>query len=340
MFSLLRIVLVFFGIHLLVITGWQLIYDHDEPLSKWIAFISSRSDYLDRQVYKMRIDGLLVKQLTFNGEIENTRMHPSWSPDGTQIAFTTFGGGTRISLIDPSDIKHIQNLITTPPFFNHSMPRWSPDGTKIAFHATQQGDSEIYIMNLEDHLVVQLTNSSGNNTEPAWSPDSQWIAFSSERHGRFEIYRINIDGSQEQRLTDSIGENRYPTWSPDGKWIAFASSRDDTMQIYRMNAYGTNIQRISPFEAASTSPAWSPDGHWLAFVSEEDGNPEIYRMRPDGSQIQILTNSIGENYFPTWSPTDKKQWYEGILFIISSLCILSAGFIKNDIISTFYRYRI
>ena len=337
MFSLVRILLVLFGIHLLVITGWQFVHDRDEPLSKWIAFISSRTAKLDRQVYRMRADGRLVEQLTFRGDPEHTRMHPAWSPDGGKIAFTNYGGATSIGLIEKPNIQNIHNLINEAPAFQHSMPSWSPDGARIILHIRQQRDTEIYIMNLDDDSMVQLTDSSGNNTEATWSHDGQWIAFSSERHGRFEIYRIRSDGSEEQRLTNSSGENRYPTWSPDGQWIAFASNRSETMQIYMMHADGSHIQQLTHFAAASTSPAWSPDGKWIAFVSEESGSPEIYRMRPDGSQISVLTDSLGENYFPTWSPTDKNQWHEGILLIVSCLCFFMAGFSAYEVIGTFHK---
>lgn len=336
---LLRVFLILFGLHLLVVTGWQFVHDGGKPASKWIAFISSRTAHLDRQVYQMRVDGHLVEQLTFNGDPEHTRMHPAWSPDGSKIAFTNYGGITRISLIEKSNIQTVFNLINDTPEFRHSMPSWSPDGTQIALHIRDQRDTEIYIMNLENGSRVQLTNSSGNNTEASWSPDGQWIAFSSERNGRFEIYRIRSDGSDEQRLTDSRGENRYPTWSGDGQWIAFASDRvDGIMQIYRMQADGSNVQQLTHLPAASTSPAWSPDGNWIAFVSETTGSPEIYRMRPDGSQIMVLTESPGENYFPTWSPTDKKRWHEGILVVVSSMCFLVAGFSKNEVFDPFYKF--
>jgi len=49
-----------------------------------IAFSSDRDG--DAEIFVMNVDGTEVRQLTYNGGVDNW---PSWSPDGNQIAFTS-----------------------------------------------------------------------------------------------------------------------------------------------------------------------------------------------------------------------------------------------------------
>ncbi len=49
-------------------------------------------------------------------------------------------------------------------------PAWSPNGQFVAFSSKQNGDYEIYAINLLDQSLVQLTDSAGHDQYPAWQP--------------------------------------------------------------------------------------------------------------------------------------------------------------------------
>jgi Tol biopolymer transport system component len=95
-------------------------------------------------------------------------------------------------------------------------PAWSPDGEKIAFESNRDGNSDIYVMNVDGSNIRRLTTDPAIDCRPAWSPDGTKIAFQSQRSGHWDIYIMNADGSNQIALTRDSAFDASPTWSPDG----------------------------------------------------------------------------------------------------------------------------
>ncbi len=142
--------------------------------------------------------------------------NPTWSPDGSRIAFE---GGTYpsreiyIMNVDGTDVKRL----TDHPA-DDADPAWSPDGSKIAFASTRDAAKyDIYVVHVKDLSVTPLVTSPGQDFGPAWSPDGTLIAFHSDRDGSSSrIYLMNANGMGEQaadhhgvrRLQPRLGSRR------------------------------------------------------------------------------------------------------------------------------------
>jgi len=190
---------------------------------------------------------------------------------------------------------------------NYRMPRFSPDGNKVIMSLAENGNSDIYVMDLPTRKVTRLTDDPGIDTSPSYSPDGKHIVFNSDRGGSQQLYVMNADGSGVHRI--SFGRGRYatPVWSPRGDLIAFTKIGEHKFRIGVMRPDGKG-ERLLTNAYQDEGPTWSPNGRVLMFfrTSKYDnkgggGHPRLWSVDLTGyNERQVPTPYDASD--PAWSP--------------------------------------
>jgi Tol biopolymer transport system component len=175
-------------------------------------------------IYSVNADGTGEVQVSPSyidpelGAVDPIDYHPSISPDGLALLFSTNrtgNGGTiakmAIGVGSITYLTYAGNVLGETVICPAEHPTWSPNGTKIAFAAYPgwpdfDAKEQIYVMNADGSGKVQLTSETGAHCRwPSWSPDGSKIVFQKDYPGFYnttEIWIMNADGSGAKALTD------------------------------------------------------------------------------------------------------------------------------------------
>ena len=159
-----------------------------------------------------------LRKLT--GNLNTISMYPSYSPDGSRIAFMSDRIGRNAIYVMDADGGGATML---SPFVSgqssdYAAPSWSPAGTRVAFHGVwnreMRGSYQIMIADADrpGDQIQQIT-SRGNNEDPSWAPDGRNIVYTSIGDGPGGLYIIDAE-SKTRRLLASGGNLRMAEWSP------------------------------------------------------------------------------------------------------------------------------
>lgn len=183
----------------------------------------------------------------------------------------------------------------------------SGDGHEVvAFSMRRNGNTDIYMRQLDDEQLLQLTYHPAEERDPAWAPDGQTLAFASHRGDNWDIYRLDLVSGALLRLTRHPHYDAHPSWSNDGAFVTFESYRDGNLDIYVMSTDGSQLFQLTSDPAADFAPAWSPDGRHVAFVSYRDGSKDIFLYPLDAGTesavINLTQTPDRDEDAPNWSP--------------------------------------
>lgn len=185
------------------------------PDGRRVAFVSQRDEPEGSDVFVATLK---------NGWLEDVRnltpatlgsagldVTPSWSPDGSQIAFASNRDGSDFKLWVMNADGGNPRPLTPAGAYADVFPTWSPDGKLIAFQR-RSGDVFRVGMLTAAGGAPAFFEFDGDAYSPAWSPDGQRIAFVGRIGGEYDIHVRDASGSGPVTRIANLGADRNPAW--------------------------------------------------------------------------------------------------------------------------------
>ncbi len=257
---------------------------------------------------------------------------PSWSPDGTKLAFwRATGERFSIAVTDPDGVV-ISLIPTLQPVAADPLTTWaggaggpldwSPDSRHLAFWSWVGDLPQIFTVASDGTALQRIGDPGIPAIDPVWSPDGAQIAFGGMGEAFADagtgpdqtgIFVMDADGSAVHRISrvkgrDLSGAFHEPQWQPGGDLIAYQADPDFVFHLFVTRADGTSERDLSLQTGGGLpndgSPAWSPDGRRLAFTRARNAGPlgQIVIVDADGTHATELVHPPVDATGLTWSP--------------------------------------
>jgi TolB protein len=181
-------------------------------------------------------------------------------------------------------------------------PHFSNDGTKAVLAIIIDGKSAIYVFDIINNELRQLTPHIHIDTSPCFSNDDSKIVFTSNREGKEAIFVMNADGSGQRRISKEGGKYSQPVWSPRGDMIAFTKTKGGQFFIGLMTPSGEG-ERLIANDYLVEAPCWASNGRYIAYASEQGPGkrPKIKVVDITGHHVRAVKTK-GDATYPAWSP--------------------------------------
>jgi len=198
---------------------------------------------------------------------------PIWSPDGSQVLWTsTRGGQDGLWVKSAGGLGQDQLVAHVGPF--NTPTDWSRDGKWVIVTAIdpQNGQDLWAVPMTGDHKPQVVLQTPFNESRARFSPDGRWIAYQSDESGRNEVYVASFQGAagKWQISTNGGGD---PAWSPDGRELCYIS-RDQKFMAVAITS-GASLDVGTPREL-------------FPILVEGGSRRNVYEVAPDAKRFLFL----------------------------------------------------
>jgi Tol biopolymer transport system component/predicted Ser/Thr protein kinase len=202
-----------------------------------LALTVLRDDNWDIWIYDLARD--VSTRLTFSESYDGDQI---WSPDGSEILFTSSRTGKTISFRKRADGTGEAEPLMAEQGDQTYATSWSTDGRYVMGQRLGEG-LDLWVLDLESGEVEDYLSSPFTEALGVFSPDGRWVAYQSDESGRAEIYvRRFPTGGGKWQISD--GGGAQPTWSANGRELFYRNN--EGLMVVPVDGSGSSFQADKP----------------------------------------------------------------------------------------------
>jgi Tol biopolymer transport system component len=217
---------------------------------------------------------------------------PAWSPDGSQIAYSSRrGGDNAVVLVRASRGGDRERVLWSVPAARVFPVGWSGDSILAVVHSpTRKIIFDIWLYSIRSGTARPLVTGPRSDLAPSLSPDGKWLAWQSNESGAWHIYVRPTEGGSSVRVSDEGGET--PRWSADGRELFYISNR--SLMSIPVTPAGDFGDPKKLFDAGIRQGSTGP-GHYHPFDVSPDGQRFLFIEAGESSSrpMTIVTDWVG-----------------------------------------------
>ena len=226
-------------------------------------------------------------------------MSPSWSPDGTRLAYVSFENKKPVVYVHSLVSGQRQAVANFKG--SNSAPAWSSDGKQLAVVLSKDGGSQIYLISADGSNPRRITNSASIDTEPFFAPGGDAIYFTSDRGGSPQIYRMSTTGGDATRVTFDGSYNVSPRVSGDGKTLIYIARDGGRFQLKSLDLASRQSPVLTDGQH-DESPSFAPNGKMILYATQTNNRGSLAAVSSDGRVKQRLSVQAADVREPAWGP--------------------------------------
>lgn len=255
---------------------------------------------------------------------------PSWSPDGTMLAFVSNLTGIP-QVWTMSAEGGFPNLITSgddPIYEVH----WSPDGKWLAFMLAPGGgmNQQVYLIQPDSTGLRRLTDGGKEtNWIGDWDADGGMLAVSSNRRDPFgmDAYRIDVETGEFVLAAENRGTGYLTDVSADGKLaLLFRLENRSSSDLFLVDLTTGALTLLTPHEGPGnfTNARFAPDSRTIYLTSDQNldkiafgqvvldeagkpGSIEVVQMRDDAGVDEFALTRDGRTAVLVWNVAARSE---------------------------------
>lgn len=266
-----------------------------------IAYILVTDKHSYNRRYSLQVadmDGYNAKSLLVS---KQPIMSPAWSHDGKRLAYVSFENVLPRIYIQKINTGE-RELVSSYAGINGA-PAWSPDDKTLAIALSKDSAvPKIYLMQLSNKKLRQVTYGLSIDTEPSFSKDGQSLLFTSDRGGGPQIYQLYLKTGSVRRVTYNGNYNARASFSNDGKMIVVLNQTQGLYNIAVQDLNDDNTLQVLTHSGYDASPSFAPNGQMLLYESKPENRSLLAMVSVDGRINLRLPTPQGDVQDPTWSP--------------------------------------